>query len=336
MPDPLSLWLLSDGRPGHVHQAEGLARALSRLRPLRVREVPLALRGGAARLLMRAWLNGGRLAQVRLEDWCHRWALPEGRPDVIVSAGGRTACANAALARRHHVPNLFAGSLRGLSPALFSAVLTLERQADSPSNLVLDVGPTRVDAEALAGRGVTGCDAARPCWALLAGGDGAGYRYRAGDWRALGCALAGLSRLHGVRWLVVVSRRSGRGARRLALALDEAYRAAWVEPGRPDGPGLLDCLAAAQRILVTEDSMTMLSEALSTCKPVYSLRPAHARPTVRYNAVLARWAANAWLARFDIAALARDPALLDAVPVSPLPRPPAEDLAERLRRVLGW
>ena len=77
---------------------------------------------------------------------------------VISSVLGRTGMfrqadytfANAWLARAFHVPNIFIGSLRGLPPELFSAVLTLEPVPGAANNLVLSMSPSVVDPDQIA------------------------------------------------------------------------------------------------------------------------------------------------------------------------------------------
>ena len=126
-PDVLQVWLLSDGMPGHFNQARAIAAALAVDRAIEITWVELRLRVGLARRLLRLVLNSRHrpMARHRL-SWFYRGVLPDGCPDILISAGGRTSFANAWLARWFGVPNVYAGSLRGLAPRHFSAVLTLE------------------------------------------------------------------------------------------------------------------------------------------------------------------------------------------------------------------
>lgn len=334
---PLRVWLLSDGRPGHYKQSRGIVRALSRLRPVQTEWIDLKLRVGLFRVLLRAWFNHrGASPPLAMLNVFYRATLPAQPPRLIVSAGGRTSFANVWLARHFGVPNVFAGSLRGLRPDLFGAVLTLEPIAGADNNIVLTVPPSPVDADALAGRTVPGCDSAHPCWALLIGGDGAGYRYTDADWIALGRLLVQTADRYGIRWLLSTSPRTGRAAERLLRdAVPESCLAAAAWYGRDPADRVMDFLAAADRVLVTEDSMTMLTEAISAMKPVYSLRPAHAGPNARYRHVMQRFEGEGLVARFDIGELAARPETLEQVRCRPLKQPPLEQLARQLAGHLG-
>jgi len=189
---PLHVWVLSDNRPGHYNQSHGIVTALAGLRPIEQHWLNIDLRLGLARNPMRLLLN--HLATPPPVSWLGLFyampALPQAPCDLVVSTGGRTSFANAWLARRMQARNIFAGSLRRLSPALFDLVLTLEPiRPAAPNNLVLDLPPSAVDVsqlhrDGLALRTEQGLNG-QAVWTIMLGGDGAGYRYRDQDWRQL-------------------------------------------------------------------------------------------------------------------------------------------------------
>jgi uncharacterized protein len=338
----LRVWALSDGRPGHYNQARGIVAALQRVRPVSVHWIDVRLRVGLARALLRRRLNRAPrpTGLTMLRAACRLGALPAGGCDLIVSAGGRTSFANAWLAGVLGVPNVFAGSLRGLHAGLFKAVLTLEPLPGAPAcNLVLDVPPSALTPEGLrAGarrlREALGDD--QRLWALMLGGDGAGYRFRQDDWRQLAQALSRLSARHGVRWLLLGSRRTGGAAQRILQAhLDPSViaRSCWFGGAVPCDTEAF--LGAAERVLVTEDSMTMLSEAIASRRPVYSLRPAAAAPDDRYRQAVERFAARGLICRRGIEDLVRDPEALEATACHVLEHAPLVALGERLSAHLG-
>lgn len=339
---PLHVWVLSDNQPGHYNQSRGIVAALERLGPVEQHWLGVQLRVGLARNPMRWLLNRQRsappLAWMKL--FYRMPGLPRAPCDLVVSTGGRTSFANAWLAQRLAARNLFAGSLRRLSPRLFDVVLTLEPVAPpAPNNLVLELPPSAVDAGSLVGRGRDLRDRLglehRRTWALVIGGNGAGYRYRDADWRRLALSLNRLAGELGVRWLLASSRRTGQAAERLLKK--------WVDPGCIAGAcwyrdGDRDCieryLGAADRVLVTEDSMTMLTEAIYARRPVLSLRPAQVRPTVRYADMIRRFADRGWICRFAIDGLCDDVARLREVRCSLLEESPLQTLSGELARRL--
>ncbi len=338
---PLRVWILSDGRAGHYNQARGIVRALARFRAVEVDWVEMHLRAGLLRSLLRGLVNRrGGLRSIALLHLFYRFHLPATRPDLIVSAGGKTSFANTWLAQVLGVPNFYAGSLRRIHPECFTAVLTLEAGGDSARFLQVKLPPGAVDPEELVQaaarfRAATG-EPAQRYWTLLLGGDGAGYRFREPDWQRLARLLQRLARQQGVRWLVVGSRRTGRRAQTLLqqnLSADSVQAMYWF--GQDADFSMDAVLGLAERIMVTEDSMTMLAEAIYAQKPVHSLQPQQAAPTVRYERALQRFEAQGWLTRHAIAALLEDPQQLDHASCRPLQESPAIELGERLNARLG-
>ncbi len=342
MAAPLQVWVLSDQRAGHYNQSRGIVAALERVRPLEVHWLDLSLRVGLARSPMRWLLNRGKPpAPAWLRAFYRLPKLPSRPCELIVSTGGKTSFANAWLARRFGARNVFAGSLRRLSPELFDAVLTLPGfAAQAASHLRVELPPCPLDASVLRQPGAelraSLGDEPYPLWALMLGGDGAGFRYRKSDWRAL-CDLCNrAAAVFGIRWLLLSSRRTGRDAEAALQAGVNASRlavACWHHAG--DSCEVAPLLGAADRIFVTEDSMTMLTEAIHAQKPVVSLSPARARPDLRYAGMLERFAAAGWIRRERIASLAADVRVMAGGGWRPLAYSPLDGLAKQLQERLG-
>jgi mitochondrial fission protein ELM1 len=338
----LRICVLSDGHPGHYNQSRGIVRALRSIRPVEECWIDAQLRFGLARNLLRGYLNRGRspasLWPLRVFYRLRGW--PGAGCDLIVSAGGRTAFANAWLAAVLRVPNLYAGSLRGLSAQRFSVVLTLEAVQGAASNLVVPVPPSAIDDQRVEREGaefrarLNG--QGERYWTLLVGGDGAGYRYAQDDWRRLARLADTLAARYGVRWLLVSSRRTGRRAEALLKQHIEARHVAaacWYGAG--DGYQPEAWLGAAERVFITEDSMTMLAEAIHARRPVHSLRPVCAAPGARYERALQGFVAGGMLCRHGVAELLRQPGLPDARQCHAPGAAPNRWLAEQLRQRLG-
>jgi len=266
--------------------------------------------------------------------------LPDQGCDLIVSTGGKTSFANAWLARLKNVPNVFTGSLRRLSPGRFSAVLTLESTDNAPTHLVLQLPPSaldeqELDIQAAQLRKQVGLGE-QPCWCMLIGGNGAGYRYREQDWRALARLMKKLAGLHDIRWLLVSSRRTGIEAEQLlAEYLDKEVLAAHCWCGKGDAYSAEAWLGAAEKVFVTEDSMTMLTEAMYARRPVFSLRPQQSLPNDRYQRMVQRFADQGLICRYALNQLVEQPEMLDDAQVSVLKESPQKNLSKQLGQRLG-
>ena len=339
---PLRVWVLSDAQPGHYNQSRGILAALRLRQPVEEYWLDMHLRIGLARSPLRWLLN--HMSPPPSVSWLKLFyrmpALPTGACDLVVSTGGKTSFANAWLAQRVRARNIFAGSLRRLSPALFDVVLTLEPIAPpAPGNLVVDLPPSAIDAGQLGHRAQALRAAHRlagqTVWALMLGGDGAGYRYAEQDWRQLAKLLNQLGAACGVRWLILSSRRTGFAAQRLLEQdVDDEYLVArcWYRKGESGCVGAY--LGAADKVFVTEDSMTMLTEAICSQRPVISLRPAAVAPTSRYAGMIARFLAKGWICRYSIDELVAGRRTLDDTQCQALQTSPLQKLSRQLAELL--
>ena len=145
-PRPLTALLLADGKPGHYHQAEGVIAAIARMRPVNTirLEVRRRLLVPARTLLQLLNLGASPALILRLGFGIRADALPAA--DVVVSAGGETLSANAAVAKVLGVPNIFCGRLRRLRAEHVKLVIVpLDRLAELPNHLV-SLPPSSIDA----------------------------------------------------------------------------------------------------------------------------------------------------------------------------------------------
>jgi len=339
---PLRIWVLSDDQPGHYNLSRGVVSALQRIQPVQESWVTVRLRIGLGRNILRLILNHVHrpLPMGLLKLFYEIDGLPEQGCDLIVSAGGKTSFANAWLARLKNVPNVFTGSLRRLSPAHFSVVLTLEPADNAPAHLLLELPPGSLDERELELQAAhfrkRTTQGERPCWCMLTGGNGAGYRYREQDWRALARVMKKLAGIHDIRWLLVSSRRTGSEAEHvLGEQLDEDLLAAQCWHGRGDAYHAEAWLGAAEKVFVTEDSMSMLSEAICTRRPVISLRPQQSLPNDRYQLMVQRFTDRGLICRYALNQLAEQPELLKDAQCHVLKASPQESLSKQLGQRLG-
>lgn len=285
MQTDITLWVLSDGRPGHENQALGLAEALARRRPAAVSVKRLRLAGWAG--LVPAGLSwrvtGG------IGDWPFS-GLAEGAealvppwPAAIIGAGRRVAPVAAALRLRHHIAAVQILDPQ-MPPRAFDAVVVPEHdglaRGRAGANVVPSVGapnrltPMVIAQAAACWAGVLG-RLRRPRLAVLIGGPGRSARFGEKEAVELAVALETLSRGHAL--MVTGSPRTPEGLmRRLAVVLPDAF--VWNGEGENPYPALL---GHADAVLVTEDSVSMASEAASTGLPVHVFPVGGVAPKIR-------------------------------------------------------
>jgi mitochondrial fission protein ELM1 len=335
---PLKVIFLADTRPGHYHLAQGVIAALGRLRPVEVTRVEVKRKWIVPTRWLRRRITAKSFFPPRMLRMAYRidaYALP--KADLVVSAGGETHMPNICVSRFLDIPSIFCGSLlRGLGPENFSLIVSsYDRDAVNDRYLVT-LKPSSIDPDAL-GRPASvpryGPDRHPRLAGFLVGGNAGPFRYRRKEWDRL-CAFIGeISKAWGTRWLVSTSRRTpDYVADKLAeLAKDESSIARFIDY-RTQGPGTLpEIFARAEIILCTEDSSTMISEAVSARLPVVGVAPAAHRFTEEERSYRSFLIGNGWCRVLPIAELTPDAFARALSEIEPIEQNPLDGLAAKLK-----
>jgi hypothetical protein len=322
---PLRALLLSDGRPGHYHLAEGILAAIARRRPVETERIEVRRRRWLPGRILAVLINAGMPPRQVLRLGYGLSVTALARADLVVSAGGDTLAANIAAARLLRAPNIFYGSLRRFRPGDFALVLTSHARNATHPRIVMTLKPAAADQPPLPPR-----DGPPAIAGVLIGGDTSTIRFEAGDWQRLEGFLEAFTRTTGARWIVSNSRRTP------AEATESLARLA-ARPASPilelidiarAGAGSLGTLfARSELILCTVDSSSMLSEAVWMRRPVLAVAPAHARvpePEAQYRRYLE---ANHWARAMAIADLTPERVLALLREMTPLDTSPLDRLS---------
>ena len=187
----------------------------------------------------------------------------------ILAAGGMAAAVAARLRSAAH-PVVQIQHPR-LDPARFDVVVVNRHDGLTGPNVVVTrtalhrVTQARL-AEAAAEWAPRLADLPRPLVAVLVGGSNGRFRLDAAVAEALGTQLAAMMRTDRVGVALTPSRRTATDAQ-AALAAALRPDGGWVWSGVGDNP-YFGLLALADAIVVTEDSVSMVSEAVATSAPV--------------------------------------------------------------------
>jgi uncharacterized protein len=343
---PLKVIFLADTRPGHYHLAQGVIAALDRLRPVEVTRVEVKRKWIVPTRWLRRRITAQTFFPPRMLRMAYRidaYALP--KADLVVSAGGETQMPNICVARFLDIPSIFCGSLlRGLGPENFSLIVSsYDRDAGSDRHMVV-LKPSSIDPDALerpASVPRFGPESHPKLAGLLIGGNAGPFRYRRREWDALLAFAAGVSKAWGTRWLISTSRRTPGylGDKIAKLANDESVAIRFIDY-RAAGPGTLpQVFAEAEVIVCTEDSSTMISEAVSARLPVVGVAPAAHRFTDEEQNYRAFLVAQNWCRVLPIAELTPDSFAHALSEIEPIRENPLDALAaklkERLPELLG-
>jgi mitochondrial fission protein ELM1 len=256
-------WVVTDDKPGMVSQALGLAEAVG----LAIVEKRISVRAPWRWLPPHVWVapfaalarDGDRLAR----PW-PRLLIGCGRMSVPLSIAVRRASAGRTFTVQIQNP--------AISLTNFDLVVPPRHDGLTGDNVIVTRGALhRVTAERLRAEAerhrATLEHLPRPLVTVLVGGTNAVYRLTPAIAADLGARLARLSAETGAGLAVTPSRRTGAEAEAaLRQSLGEAPAVVWDGSGENPYFGYL---GLADFVVATCDSVSMVSEACATGKPVY-------------------------------------------------------------------
>lgn len=232
---PLTVWIVSDGKPGHVNQSRGLAEALARA-------VPVEIHTLRALPAWRAWL--GLLLKTLP-------AKPLPKPDLIIGAGHATHVTLLA-ARRTHGGRAVVLMKPSLPRRCFDlCILPRHDGIAADAHTLLTDGALNRIRPAVAAR-----DAGHGL--ILIGGASQHFEW---DSDAVQAQIEGiLARTPGMQWTLATSRRTPASF----LALLPQHPNLTVVPHTATSPDWLPAqFARCGTVWVTPDSASMVFEALT-------------------------------------------------------------------------
>ncbi len=272
----LTCWVLSEGMAGTENQCLALAAALGLDAEVKraAAKLPWRLLGARMAALPPGLTSGGR----------DRLAPPW--PDLVIASGHKCAALALAIKRasRGRSFTIFVQDPR-LGHERFDLIVAPRHDGIEGANIFATRGAlSRVSDAALrqaaAEFAPRFADLPRPLVACLIGGASRRHTFRPAEGRALGEALARLSAETGCGLLITASRRTPEASfAALKAALGQAPAEIWRGTG--DNP-YLGYLAQADHLLVTADSVSMVSDACTTGKPVQIL-PMAGRGAARFE-----------------------------------------------------
>ncbi len=260
---PHSCWILTDGKTGMEIQCLGLAEALG-LEPV-VKRVQITK---PWRWMPATWIRDplstlGSKGDHLAPPW----------PDLLI-ASGRQAVAPALAVREKSAGATFLVQIQNpaVDPSRFDLVVVPEHDRLEGPNVITSKGALgRITPDRLAAAAAEFAPRydhlPHPRIAVLVGGDSKVFRMTAGIARDLAAGLARLCKEQGAGLMITPSRRTGpRNEAILRQALAGLPAEIWNGEGTNPYFGLL---GLADAVVVTGDSVNMVSEAAGTGKPVF-------------------------------------------------------------------
>lgn len=261
----MKITILQDDKPGHFNQSEGILLSLSRLSDVTVERIRLQRKYLLPQKILRFFLKRQLLSLADLWALAYKNKLSDiiTETDLIISAGGDTLLGNIILAKQTGAQNIFAGSIRGFSSQLFSAVIIPYSAYKNYGNYIVSLKPSPIDPDSI------DIKEDKNKLVLLLGGPSGDYTYTNEEWETLLTGMQAHATKVSAALHVFTSRRTPHEIKQYLKTLNVlAYDDGTVSTQEV----FTHCLSAAQ-IFVTQDSSSMISEAVVSRRPVISIRP---------------------------------------------------------------
>lgn len=274
------VWILSEGSQGHVVQSRGLVRELAKMVDLQIVEIParLVIPSGFVRPLVKRLLH----------RWHWNWlfrashsvgAIPDDKPDLLISSGPRSMLALEHLSHTFGCPAVFVQGTVEVPENTFTAVMRpfegqLREDFIFIPLLFTEITPELADAAGNDFLTKNQLLPKGPVNTLLIGASSAKITFSRDDWMGIVRMVNGLWKRDGSQWLITTSGRTGHEIEELlrnGIEPDAILDAVWYS--QAPRKVINAFLGLADRVFVTLDSLTMLTEAVASGRPTCALCP---------------------------------------------------------------
>ena len=260
----LNILVIRDHRPGHYNQSEGIVQAIKRSTNVNVQYLDLKRRRFVSWRFLYFLFNIQLFKDELFLKFAYMPFNLNSEPDIIISSGGETLLLNVILTKKFGCRNIFSGSIRNLNSLFFSMILTPYKRYDNIFPYVFGLKPSLIDPDIppVSGKKYDFC--------FLVGGPSGTHSYSNSSWEKLVELIKRASEKYQIG--VFASRRTPSNVesalRGLAPGNIDVFGAKDV-----DAAGLYEHCKACRWIVVTEDSNSMITEAVCSRKPVLAIGP---------------------------------------------------------------
>ena len=307
----MNILVIKDDKPGHYNQTEGLVLILKEIYSnSNIEYIDIEIKNKISRKILRFLLN--RFPKLfkdiksfrYLKYFYKKFSIPKIKPDLIISTGGNTSNFNAWLALSYNSKNFLNGALRGLKEELFTYVTTVI-DLGYKNQIILDVAPNTITKEKLLEKSIEfsklhNLDMNKKYYSLLIGGDGAGYKYNDKFYDDLIDFVEKVSKEENIKWLITTSRRTPLTAENKLEEKLKNYSSYFVSYNKKEEKVLLAFFGLSETIFVTEESSSMISEAISSGKNVFTLGSEYSNLDENYKKILDKFESNDFITRIHL------------------------------------
>ncbi|WP_444959587.1 ELM1/GtrOC1 family putative glycosyltransferase [Microbulbifer sp. VVAC002] len=301
----MHILIIYDGKPGHLSPSLGLYQLLSRYSKgnysyeITTSKPALKALNKPIRLLTRHLARNTH----KFIMLFHRNPSFKRKPDLIISFGGNSVAANIALTKKTQCMNIAIGNIYSFRKTDFSLTLSTKEDIKKSRQYLpfsrIDVNLCKALGDNLKKKHH------KPFYTLLIGGNGSGYKYTRKDYIDLIEELKKIAIYQNISWLISTSRRTPKYVAELIesnMPFDTCFNLLDYEA---PNASLEEILGASEAVFITEDSSSMISEALALSKPIYTLVPQENKIYGAHKTLINKLYSETYIKRMEIFELAK-------------------------------
>ncbi len=296
MNNPINICHLSEGIAGHNGQVLGVIKTIKDAGfEVMVEEVKVGWSIGPIRSILRFITR--KLSRfpnkisIRCIQACYSLA-PFKDFDIVISSGSNLAPINLALAKKYQAKNIHMSSIRDWSVGDFTAYITTTQVSFLPNNLRPKIVPNQFDPKNCEEQGKEFIEANnlqdQQFSLLVIGGDGIGYTYSDEEWEIMIRQFISFCNNANTTPLFITSRRTPKELEEKLINEQDSPYSVFYHAEQRRGK-FHHLLYVANHIFVTEDSSTMISEAVSSGKSVISVYPQSIKTPKKYSDIIDKY-----------------------------------------------
>lgn len=253
----MKILLLNDGKIGHFNQAKALAQDFD--------YKILNIRAKKSKSILRSIFRFYIFKSLKLIELFYEIDSKIEPFDVIISSGKDSEYLNIWLKNYFKAKSIYLGKPRGVNPKYFDFIFTT-LDLNLPNQIVLDAIPSIHTKN----QNELNLDKNQTYYTFLFGGDSSDYRYSSDDILNLSNLLNRISQRDNIKWLITTSRRSSFED----ILEQNVENLDYFLNYKKETKNLIgEFFENSQKIFVSEDSSSMISDAINSQKPTFSLYP---------------------------------------------------------------
>lgn len=324
-----NIWILDEGSQGHIVQSRGLTRELGKEANLNINEIEIR-----SKLYNKLWKSMTKrllrsVRSIHFFNYVYQHPkLPESRPELIISSGPHSLPALEFLARYHCCPSvLVQGTIHVAEGSVTAVMRPFEGEYRNDyifiPLLFTEITPASVEMAKAEYLSSVFTLPSRPLYTLFIGNSSNKIEFSQTDWDGIIELINRLWMSDGCQWLITTSYRTGPDIEshfKKNIEPAAIFEAVWYS----ENPRKVTqaFLGMAERVFVTMDSLTMLTEAVASGRPTCALSPhsSTGQPANTHLEYVKYLNHNGYITQFQIGGPAliyptpRTPALIDYSP----------------------